>query len=276
MPLPQALSKDTIVLTTINVTTLNLGAILGALSGKATIVTGAGQGIGRAIALRYAEEGARVALVDLDGGTAAKVADELGRGAIAVTANVGDEGSVAGAVETVLAAFGTIDVLVNNAAAESLRAPVTELPLADWEHVLRTNLTGVFLMCRAALPTMLAAGSGAIVNVASQLGSVANRENAAYCASKGGVLQLTRAMALDCAPKGVRVNALSPGAVMTPRLGGLFGSDAAANEQLAPLHPLGRIGRPEEMAGAAVYLASDEAGFVTGADFVVDGGYTAQ
>jgi NAD(P)-dependent dehydrogenase (short-subunit alcohol dehydrogenase family) len=150
------------------------------------------------------------------------------------------------------------------------------LPLAEWDRALRINLTGVFLVCRAVLPSMLRTGGGVIINVASQLGSVAIPNSAVYCATKGGVLQLTRALALDHAGDGVRVNSLSPGAVLTPRLTGLYGSGEKAEAELSPKHPIGRIGRPEEIAGAAVFLASSDATFMTGSDLVVDGGYLAQ
>lgn len=249
---------------------------MGILSGRTAIITGAAQGIGRAISVRYAAEGADVAALDLDGDGAEAVAGELGDGALAVQIDVGDEASVSTAVQHVLGKFGTIDILVNVAAATSRRALVTDLALAEWDQMLRVGLTGTFLMCRAALPTMVEKGKGAIINVASQLGSVAVPLSAPYCASKGGVLQLTRALALDYADKGIRVNSLSPGAVMTPRIAGLYATEAEANAKLAPLHPIGRIGQPEEIAGAAVYLASDDASFMTGADLVIDGGYTAR
>lgn len=240
-----------------------------ALKGKTAIVTGAARGIGDAIAARFTAEGARVAAFDLnpppphDGGLSMKV-------------DVADEANVDAAVSDVVATFGQIDILVNNAAADNIRGPVTEMSLDDWNLALTVNLTGAFLLCRTVIPLMAKAGGGAIVNIASQLGSVAVPANPVYCASKGGLIQLTRAMALDHASDGVRVNALSPGAVLTERLTGVYGSEAAVREVLTPKYPLGRIGMPDDLAGAAVFLASDDAGFMTGADLVVDGGYSAQ
>jgi len=242
---------------------------MAALDGKTAIVTGAARGIGAAIAERFAAEGARVASFDLnppvppDGGLSLEV-------------DVADETSVMQAVTKVIAAFGQIDILVNNAAADGIRGPVTEMSLADWNRALAVNLTGAFLLCRAVIPHMTKAAGGSVVNIASQLGSVAVPANPVYCASKGGLIQLTRAMALDHGADGVRINALSPGAVLTDRLIGAYGSEAAVREALTPKYPLGRIGMPDDLTGAAVFLASEASQFMTGADLVVDGGYSAQ
>lgn len=247
-----------------------------AMQGSVAVITGAARGIGRAIAERFSEEGARVALLDLDSAAAEILAASLGGAAIGLGVDVGDEASVEVAVGRTVEAFGEIDVLVNNAAAPNRRESIAEMAPADWDLAVRVNLTGVFLMSRAVLRSMKRAGGGAIINVASQLGSVAMPEAAVYCATKGAVLQLTRAMALDHAGDGVRVNSLSPGAVMTDRLIALFGSEEEARKALSPKHPIGRIGEPEDVAGAAVFLASKDAAFMTGADLIVDGGYTAQ
>ncbi len=246
-----------------------MGESMAALTGKAAIVTGAARGIGAAIAARFAAEGARVAIFDLnpprppEDGLSARV-------------DVADETSVGKHVDRAAAAFGRLDLLVNCAAADGMRGPVTEMTAADWNRALAVNLTGAFLTCRAAIPHMAKSGGGSIINVASQLGSVAAPGNPAYCASKGGLIQLTRAMALDHAEAGIRVNALSPGAVLTGRLAGAYGSEEAARAALTPRYPLGRIGMPDDLAGAAVFLASAESRFMTGADLVVDGGYSAQ
>lgn len=249
---------------------------MGVLVGKVAVVTGAAQGIGKAIAARFASEGAKVAMLDADIESLGKAADEIGTNALPLEADIGDERSVGKIVTQAISQVGEIDVLVNNAAARSQRMKITELPLETWEQALRVNLTGAFLMCRAVLPSMQRSGGGIIINVASQLGSVAVPGSAAYCTTKGGLLQLTRALALDHADDGIRVNSLSPGAVMTSRILDLYGSEENAQASLSPKHPIGRIGRAEEIAGAALFLASPDASFMTGANLVVDGGYLAQ
>ncbi len=241
---------------------------MGKLDGKTALVTGAGRGIGKAIADRFAQEGARVARMDL--------AHSTSDGDLILTVDVSDETAVQRAVSETQAAFGRIDILVNNAAADNSQTPVGDLTLDEWRRTIDVNLTGVFLLSRAVIRMMRKTGAGVIVNVASQLGSVAVRNKAAYCASKGGVLQLTRAMALDHADDNIRVNSLSPGAVMTERLTNLYGSEEAASDALARFHPIGHIGLPSDVAGGAVFLASDDARFMTGSNLVIDGGYLAQ
>ncbi|HEY4473301.1 MAG TPA: SDR family oxidoreductase, partial [Stellaceae bacterium] len=150
-----------------------------------------------------------------------------------------------------------------------------ETTLADWQLVLDINLTGAFLLSRAALPHMIAGGGGSIIFIASQLGRVGSAGRAAYCATKGALIQLAKVMAIDHAAQNIRVNTLSPGAVETQRTLNRYGSFASANREIGPKHVLGRLGRPSEIAPAAVYLASDAASFVTGSDLLVDGGYTA-
>lgn len=242
---------------------------MAALTGKAAIVTGAARGIGAAIAARFAAEGARVAAFDLN-------PPDAPENGLSARLDVADETSVGNRVDEAARTFGRLDILVNCAAADGIRGAVTEMTLADWNRALAVNLTGAFLMCRATIPHMANPDGGSIINVASQLGSVAVPANPVYCASKGGLIQLTRAMALDHASAGIRVNALSPGAVLTERLIGVYGSETAVRDALTGKYPLGRIGMPDDLTGAAVFLASDEARFMTGADLVVDGGYTAQ
>ena len=246
----------------------------GELAGRVAIVTGGAEGIGLAIARALAAAGAPIAVFDLAAADPDGAARAFGAHGYAV--DMGDGAAVAGAVAEVAQALGPPRILVNNAARRTPRAKITELAVAEWEAALRVNVTGAFHLCRAALPRMAEAGGGSVINVASQLGSVAVPGAAAYCTTKGALKQFTRALALDHAGEGIRVNTLSPGAVLTGRVEALHGGAAAAEAALAPAHPIGRIGRAEEIAEAAVFLASDRSSFMTGADLVVDGGYTAR
>ena len=248
------------------------------LRGKNAVVTGAGAGIGRAIALAFAHAGAQVACVDLDGGAAAATSAEAaksGQRAIAVACDVGIEDSVKAAADKVLAEFKAVHVLVNGAAGYDPNGTVLDLTFADWNRVFAVNVGGAFLMSRALLPSMIAAGGGSIIHIASQLGSVAAPKRPVYCATKGALIQLAKAMATDHAAQNVRVNTLSPGAVETERLVKRFGDMETARRISGPKHLLGRLGQPDEIAAAAVFLASDASSFMTGADMLVDGGYNA-
>jgi NAD(P)-dependent dehydrogenase (short-subunit alcohol dehydrogenase family) len=248
------------------------------LAGKAALVSGAAGGIGRAVAAAFAEAGADVACcdIDLEGAQAtARLIDGAGGRAIAQHCDVALERDTLAAVAAVRAAFGRLDILVSGAAPQDASGTVVETSLADWERVVAVNLTGSFLLCRAALPLMIAGGGGSIILIASQLGRVGSAGRAAYCATKGALIQLAKVMAIDHAGDNVRVNALSPGAVETERLTRRYGNFEAARMALAPKHVLGRLGQPAEIAAAAVFLAGDESRFVTGSDLLVDGGYTA-
>src|SRR5436190_8385242 len=248
------------------------------LKGKNAVVTGAGAGIGRAISLAFAEAGAQVACIDLNEMAAEETASlirERGQRAIAVICDVSSEDAVAVAAAQVLAAFPAVHVLVNGAAGYDPNGSVLELSLADWNRVMAVNVGGAFLMSRAFLPAMIAAGNGSIIHIASQLGSVAAPRRAVYCTSKGALIQLAKAMATDHAAQNVRVNTLSPGAVETERLVKRFGDMETARRVSGPKHLLGRLGQPDEIAAAAVFLASDASSFMTGADLLVDGGYNA-
>jgi 2-keto-3-deoxy-L-fuconate dehydrogenase len=254
---------------------------LGRLDGKVALVTGGGSGIGRAICERFAREGARVAVSDWHreaaDETVARIAGE-GGSAIATGGDVASPDDAARMVAETVTAFGHLDILVANA-GQALVATATETTPEQWERTIGTNLTGCFLLARAAIPHLIAAGGGSIVMTASQLAFVGAERFAAYAASKGGVLNLARALALDHARDKICVNALCPGAVETPLLLNQFaGQDGPQGslDDLVALHPLGRLGQPEEIAAAALFLASDEASFVTGSALVVDGGYLAR
>ncbi|MGB2657221.1 MAG: SDR family oxidoreductase [Pseudolabrys sp.] len=248
------------------------------LAGKSAVVTGAGNGIGRAISLAFGEAGAAVACVDLDAqaaqATAATVAKN-GVQALPVQCDVGNEADVEGAAKAILDKFPAIHVLVNCAAGYDPNGTVLDLTLSDWNRVFAVNVGGAFLMSRAILPAMIAAGGGSIIHIASQLGSVAAPRRAAYCATKGALIQLAKAMATDHAAQNIRVNTLSPGAVETERLVKRFGDMETARRTAGPKHLLQRLGQPDEIALAAVFLASDASSFMTGADLLVDGGYNA-
>jgi NAD(P)-dependent dehydrogenase (short-subunit alcohol dehydrogenase family) len=248
------------------------------LKGKNAVVTGAGTGIGRAVALAFAEAGAQVACIDLNEKAAEETVSlvrDRGQHGIAVRCDVGSEDDVTAAATSVLAAFPAIHVLVNGAAGHDPNGTVLELSLTDWNRVMAVNVGGAFLISRAFLPAMIAAGGGSIIHVASQMGSVAAPRRAVYCTSKGALIQLAKAMATDHAAQNVRVNTLSPGAVETERLVRRFGDMETARRTAGPKHLLGRLGQPDEIAAAAVFLASDASRFMTGADLLVDGGYNA-
>jgi NAD(P)-dependent dehydrogenase (short-subunit alcohol dehydrogenase family) len=248
------------------------------LAGKAALISGAGGGICRAIALAFAKAGAAVACCDIDPAAAAETArlvTEAGGRALSRTCDVASEGETRAAANAAYQAFGRLDILVSGAAPHDPSGAVIETELADWQRVLDINLTGAFLLSRAVLPHMIAGGGGSIIFIASQLGRVGSAGRAAYCATKGALIQLAKVMAIDHAAQNIRVNALSPGAVETERTLKRYGSFAAAREQIGGKHLTGRLGRPDEIAGAAVFLASDAASFVTGSDLLVDGGYTA-
>jgi NAD(P)-dependent dehydrogenase (short-subunit alcohol dehydrogenase family) len=248
------------------------------LERKTALVVGAANGIGRATALAFAAAGASVACADIDvegaRATAAAIEREAGR-ALPVALDVTDGASCRAAVAAAVERFGGLDVLLYGAADNDRTATVLELDEAAWDRVIRINLTGAFLMARAAIPALIARGGGSVILIASQLGRVALPGRAAYCATKGALVQLARVLAADHAAQGIRANTLSPGAVETRRLLQRWKTMDEARAVMAPKHLLGRLGQPEEIAHAAVYLASDASAFMTGADLLIDGGYTA-
>lgn len=250
----------------------------GRLRGKRALVTGGGAGIGRAITLAFAREGASVLCADIDEAAARAVAEEArasGAGAESVRCDVADEASARAAVEAARERLGGLSVLVNNAANRDPSATVVELDPASWRRTLDINLTGAFLMAKYAIPLMAEGGGGSLINVASQLARVASPRSPAYCSTKAALVQLSKVLALDHAAQGIRVNSLSPGAVETERLVHRFGSMEQAREAIASKHILGRLAQSEEIAEGAVFLASDASSFMTGADLLLDGGYTA-
>ncbi|MFN8556896.1 MAG: SDR family oxidoreductase [Dehalococcoidia bacterium] len=250
----------------------------GRLSGKRALVTGAGGGIGGAGACRMAAEGALVVCADIDeaaaGATAAAITAAGGR-AMGVRLDVADRASVDAAVERTVAEFGGIDVLFYSAGV-STAAHFLDTTVTDWERVLAVNLTGMFHTGQAAARHMVAQGAGgSIVNVTSQLAEVGLPERTPYLASKGGARSLTMGMALDLAAHGIRVNAIAPGPTLTNMTRARYQDEDARRLTLQRI-PLGRLGEPDDLAGAVVYLASDESAWVTGSTIVVDGGYLAR
>ncbi len=250
------------------------------LTGKACLVTGGAAGIGRAIAEAFLREGARVAVADRDAEAGERASRDLARlgEVIFVPGDVSRAEDARRMVERVVEAFGRLDVLVNNAGV-TLKASVVDTEEPDWDHVLAVNLKGVYLCSKYAIPHMVRGGGGSIINVGSIASFVGLPENAAYNASKGGLLTLTRNMAVDYARSNVRVNALCPAMILTPMLEAFIRAQPDPEAYVRAVEqaiPLGRIGRPEDVAPAAVFLASDESAFVTGSALMVDGGYTAR
>jgi NAD(P)-dependent dehydrogenase (short-subunit alcohol dehydrogenase family) len=246
------------------------------LAGKVIMITGAASGIGRAIAQRCVDEGARVVCADTSEDAITNLAEDLGPQALAVVCDVRDQRAVEAGVDTVRNRFGRLDGLVHNAAAPSLDGTVVDLSEEQWHLEIDVSLTGAFLAAKFAVPFMAAGGGGSVVLIASQFGHVATGKAIAYCAAKAGLIHLAKAMAIDHAAEGIRANSLSPGAVATARLLQRWPDLEAAGRALGPAHLLDRIARPEEIAAAAAFLLSDDASFVTGTDLLVDGGYAVR
>jgi NAD(P)-dependent dehydrogenase (short-subunit alcohol dehydrogenase family) len=250
-----------------------------ALEDKAALVTGGGSGLGRASALALARAGAMVTVVDVDedGGkeTAALVIDEAGGDADFVRADVTQPDDVAAMVDKTVARWGRLDCALNNAGTTGASAPTADYALDDWNRTLAVNLDSVFLCLKHEIPAMLERG-GAIVNMASGAGLVGFPGLPAYVASKHGVVGLTKAAALEYAAQGVRINAICPGSTRTPMLEGFMGGDEQVERLMTRAVPLGRLGRPEEIAEAVVWLCSDAASFVVGHALAVDGGSVIQ
>jgi NAD(P)-dependent dehydrogenase (short-subunit alcohol dehydrogenase family) len=249
---------------------------MGRLQGKVAIVTGAGGGIGAAICRLFALEGAAMVGVDIDADALERVAASVlatGGRVSTLSADVAEEATAEIAVARARDEFGRLDVLVSNAVYDLPHAPLTAISAADWRRTMAVNLDSAFLLSKHAIPAIAAQGGGSIILMASQLGRVARPGRPWYCAAKGALIQLAKAMALDHAGQNIRVNSLSPGPVETDRYMRNFDTLEAARASHHTL--IGRLGVPEEIAAGAVFLASDESAFMTGADLLIDGGYTA-
>jgi D-threitol dehydrogenase (NAD+) len=243
------------------------------LEGKVAVVSGGASGIGREIALTFAAMGARVGVLDVQAEKAAEVAATCQRASSGYFCDVVSKPSVTGVVDRIMTDYGRIDILVN-CAGVALIEPATDLSLETWESTLDINLKGTFLLCQQVGRHMLSAGRGRIINIASQAASVGLEGHAAYCASKAGLLGLTRALAVEWGGRGVTVNTISPTVVMTALGRAVWAGEKG--EAFRKLIPSGRFAYPDEVAATALFLASDAAGMVNGADILVDGGYTAR
>lgn len=253
------------------------------LEGKAAIVTGGASGIGQSAAILFAAHGARVAVCDLDEDAARKTVRtivERGGYAVAAPADVTNSTDARRVVQSTVEAYGSLNILMNSAGITARSLPTSVHPEAAWDKVIEVNLKGTYLMARHAVPAMERSGGGSIVNLGSIMSVVGYPPNWAggfnpYPVSKGGVLQFTRNLAVEMASKNIRVNCLGPGFTETP-LTKTLTDDPSTKKFLEERHPMGRLGRPEEIAYAALFLASDESSFITGSYLPVDGGYTAQ
>ena len=253
------------------------------LTGKVAIITGAARGIGEAIAKRYAENGATVVIADLNIDEAEKTSDkfkEMKLSSISIRVDVQSEKEVNQLIEKVMDKFGRIDILVNNAGINTLsnRVPLHEVPIEEWNRIIAVDLTGVFLVSKKVIKEMLPHKRGKIINISSVVGLVPLRLQSAYVAAKAGITNLTRSMAIEYGHLGINVNAIAPGSVITDATRALFYSDIkeqkTKSESLISHIPLGKPGEPEDISGAALFLASDDANYITGSVIVIDGGWS--
>lgn len=244
------------------------------LANKVAIITGGGSGIGRGIAVAFAREGAKIVIAGRERKKLDSTAKEIGPACLPHRADVSNSDDVNNLVAETVQKFGAIHILVNNAAL-LLPGTAESLTEEDWDQTFGVNVRGLWMLSRAVLPHMRAADGGSIVNIGSVLSLVAAKNRVAYSASKGAVLAMTRAMALDHAAEKIRVNCICPGIVDTEMVA-RFSLDENARRQRIAMHPIGRFGLPEDIAQAAVFLAGDESSWITGAAFPIDGGYTAQ
>ena len=244
------------------------------LAGKTALITGAGSGIGKTIAQTYVREGARVAVVDIDGEAAKSVARTIGNNAIALRCDVSNKAEVDGMVEATLSAFGALDILVNNAGATHVNKPMLDIGEAEFDRIFAINVKGVFFGCQAVVPHFRKAGGGVIINIGSTAGLRPRPGLSAYNATKGAVHILTKSLAVELAPDRIRVCAIAPVATDTPLVPSFLGPAEGMREKFIATVPLGRLARPQDIANAALFLASADAEFVTGNIVEVDGGRT--
>jgi 3-oxoacyl-[acyl-carrier protein] reductase len=244
------------------------------LEGKTALVTGAGSGIGKCIAETYAREGARVALADIDLGAAQSAARAIGNTAIALRCDVTQRADIDAALAETLSAFGALDILVNNAGATHVNKPMLDIDEAEFDKIYAVNVKGVFLFCQAVVPHFRKQKSGAIINIGSTAGLRPRPGLSAYNATKGAVHILTKSLAVELAPDKIRVCAIAPVATDTPLLPSFLGPSQGMREKFIATVPLGRLAQPQDIANAAVFLASADAEFVTGNIVEVDGGRT--
>ncbi len=240
--------------------------------GKAAVITGGASGIGRATALLYAQEGANVVISDVDevgGNETVQLARQAGANAIFVRADVARPENCQQLISSALEQYGRLNIAFNNAGIGGESNPVADYSSAGWEKVISINLSGVFYCMKYEIPAMLKTGTGAIVNMSSILGQVGFAKSPAYAAAKHGVVGLTQTAAIEYAQQGIRINAIGPGFISTPMIAGL-------EQAVIPLHPIGRLGKPEEVAELVIWLSSEKAAFITGAYYPVDGGYLAR
>lgn len=252
---------------------------MGKLSDKVAVITGAGSGIGRSSALLFAKEGAKIVVADFvpqGGHETVKMIKEAGGQAVFVEVNVTKSADVQRLIKSTVDTYGRLDIMFNNAGMQGRYIMTADLPEETWDNIMATNLKGVFLGCKYAIQVMLSQGGGVIINTASSAGMLGLPGSQAYCASKAGVIQLTKSAALEYADKNIRINCICPGGIITPMAGvGKAPDDVTAIPPFHQSQAMRRFGQPEEVAKVALYLASDDSSFVTGTLSVVDGGWTA-